>query len=621
MAPSLPMRPVRRATWALLPACLAAAAYATPSTQPAATPPLQAALDLSFAPDGGTRTLVSGVVSVPATEATVNQHGFYNLALSGEVRVGGRTYDRFGYRFDVPGAESSGPPLTLLFERPLRPGSFELHLSVEDLQSGRSHQLVQTLAVPRLAPERKTWGASTIRFAALTATSASPAPRRPAVRLVPPPDVVVGKQRFAATVADGAVARVTFSLDGKPVVTRSRPPFTVELDLGDHPALRRLRVEAFDAAGQPVGSDEVELNGGEAPFLVRLAMPPREAQQRGRFDARVEVAAPGGKPIDRVELFLDDRPVGMMERAPWTFPVVLPGPDPTLLRAVAYLRDGSSADTSVLLNAPNADVVDVDLVELYAAVVDRRGRPVKGLAGEAFRVFEEGAPQRVERFAEVNDLPLHAALVVDTSNSMTMRLAEVKQAAGDFLRQIVTPRDKVTLISFDNAPRVRVDFTSDLAFLANGLEGLRPGGGTALYDSLVFTLEQLAGIAGQRVVVLLSDGVDERSRATADEVLELARRSAVTIYAIGLEDPRPDAPVLDRPLLERLAEQSGGRAFFVRGDGGLQSAYAAIEREVRSRYLLAYYSSHAGSGDGFRVVDVKVEQANLAARTIRGYYP
>ena len=179
----------------------------------------------------------------------------------------------------------------------------------------------------------------------------------------------------------------------------------------------------------------------------------------------------------------------------------------------------------------------------------------------------------------------------------------------------------MTLITFDDAPRVRVDFTDDLAFLGNGLEGLAANGGTALYDSLVFALEELRGIQGQRVVVLLSDGMDERSNATAGEVVELARRAAVTIYTLAVEDPRPNGPNLDRPLLQRLAAESGGSAFFVGGDRELRQAYARIEHEVRSRYLLAYYSSHRGDDGSFRLVDVKVKRPHLAARTIRGYYP
>src|SRR5262249_11378236 len=157
-----------------------------------------------------------------------------------------------------------------------------------------------------------------------------------------------------------------------------------------------------------------------------------------------------------------------------------------------------------------------------------------GLSERDFRVFEDGQQQRVERFAEVGDLPVHVTLAIDTSTSMTLRLPEVKKAALAFLRDLVRPQDEAMLLTFDDGPHVRAGFTHDLAFLANGLEGLAARGGTALYDSLVFALDQLQQVQGQRVLVLLSDGVDERSQGTARDVMELARRGAVTLYTIGL---------------------------------------------------------------------------------------
>jgi hypothetical protein len=95
----------------------------------------------------------------------------------------------------------------------------------------------------------------------------------------------------------------------------------------------------------------------------------------------------------------------------------------------------------------------------------------------------------------------------------------------------------------------------------------------------------------------------------------------VTLYTVGLEDTEPYSPIIDRPLLTRLAEETGGRCFIVEGTSSLQSVYREIEQDVRSRYLLAYYSSHAGDERSFRLVDVKLAGQRLAARTIRGYYP
>jgi len=193
-------------------------------------------------------------------------------------------------------------------------------------------------------------------------------------------------------------------------------------------------------------------------------------------------------------------------------------------------------------------------------------------------------------------------------------MPDVKRAGQAFLHELVGPKDEVMLVTFDDAPHVRVGFTHDLAFLANGLEGLEARGGTALYDSLVFALGELQKVRGQRVLVLLSDGLDERSRSTAADVLELARRAAVTLYTIGIAESREQAPVIDRALLDKLAAETGGRSFYVDRTRELDAVYAEIERDMRARYLLAYYSSHAGKRD-FRSVDVKLSASRLQART------
>lgn len=637
--PPSPLR-ARRASSRALPSAISltflfvAATYAPASVTPA-TPPLRAELELQFEAGDGARTLVQGTVAVPVADAVLNQYGFYNLQLEGQVKVEGRTYDHFAYRFDVPAKERGGAPdgaqeapLALSFQRTLRPGAFELALQVKDVQSGRIALVERPLQVPRVAaPASPAPQAGVVVNASLPSdpTAAVPAAPPPsttesAIHLVAPPRVVTGKQRFEAVARGGEVAKVTFSLDGRTLMTRTRPPFTVELDLGERAVRRRLRVEAFDADGRRLGSDDVELNTDGDGFAVRLRRPSAVAQQSGVVLAHAEIAGAADQRVDRVELFLDDAPAGTLRRAPWEQPVTLRGPDPTLLRAVAYLADGTHAEDSVLLNAPQADEVDVDLVELYTAVVDRAGRPVRGLTQADFRVFEQGDAQRLDRFAEVADLPVHVVLSIDASTSMTLRMPDVKRAGQAFLRELVGPKDEVMLVTFDDAPHVRVGFTHDQAFLANGLEGLEARGGTALYDSLVFALEELQKVRGQRVLVLLSDGLDEKSRSTAADVLELARRSAVTLYTIGIAESRFNAPIIDRALLDKLAAETGGRSFYVDRTRDLDAVYAEIERDMRSRYLLAYYSSHAGER-AFRLVDVKLPESRLSARTIRGYYP
>jgi VWFA-related protein len=226
-------------------------------------------------------------------------------------------------------------------------------------------------------------------------------------------------------------------------------------------------------------------------------------------------------------------------------------------------------------------------------------------------------PRDVER---VSDLPLHVALLVDTSASMEASLGAVQAAAVRFFEQVLEGGDRGAVVTFSDRPRLVTPFTADPAALMLGLVGLTSENSTALHDSVVFALNYLQGIRGQRALLVLSDGADRQSRRTADDVLEYARHAGVTVYAI---DP---SGALSRQLsgssrhLTRLADETGGRGFGLPSLDALAEVYATIERDLRSRYLLVYQSA-GGDPDRFRQVEVQVRRPGLVARHMAGYYP
>jgi len=287
---------------------------------------------------------------------------------------------------------------------------------------------------------------------------------------------------------------------------------------------------------------------------------------------------------------------------------------------VAHLPDGATAEATVIVNAPDyLEEIDVRLVELYTAVVDKMGRQVLDLGADDFRVFEEGEEQTVTRFEKVQNLPLSLGILLDTSGSMAPRLDDSRAAAVSFLETAMTPKDRAAVITFNDYPALAVPFTKDLQTLLGGLLGVEAERGTALHDSVVFALHQFTAVPGQRAVLVLSDGADEHSRFTEEEALELAHHAGVTLYTIGLDLPKK--PKSARRFLEGLAEETGGRSFFIDGTDALPGIYDLILQELRSRYLLAYQSSSEEGDDAFRTVEVKVRGEGLEARTIQGYYP
>ncbi len=142
-------------------------------------------------------------------------------------------------------------------------------------------------------------------------------------------------------------------------------------------------------------------------------------------------------------------------------------------------------------------------------------------------------------------------------------------------------------------------------------------GETALWDSLIFSLNFLGGTSGQRAILLLSDGEDRNSRFHFDDALESARRAGLAVYVMGIDLPRGEAT----ERLSRLASDTGGRSFFVKDMSELPGIYSAIEKDLRSRYRITYQSSNTRPAEAFRAVRVQVDKPGVEARTISGYYP
>ncbi len=290
------------------------------------------------------------------------------------------------------------------------------------------------------------------------------------------------------------------------------------------------------------------------------------------------------------------------------------------MRAVAYLTDGNSTEDLVFVNAPdNLEELEIQFVELFTAVLDRDHRPAPGLERSDFKVTEDGVPQELTRFEKVESLPVHVAVLLDTSASMEPNLTAARDAALRFFQQVVTPKDRAALIPFNDRPSLAVKMTNRLDDLGAGLAGLKAERGTALYDSVVFSLFYFNGIKGQRALLVLSDGKDENSKFRFDQTLDFARRAGVAIYTIGLDISRGEFET--RRVLKTLADETGGRSFFVSDGAELPAIYDDIQRELRSRYLLAYQSTNTDRSLKFRSVEVKVDKPGLEAKTMRGYYP
>jgi len=621
--------------------------FLTYSTEvPEEAEPLPAELEVGFPGVRGGRTVVQGVVRVPRAEAESAPEGgeSFDYLVDGEVLRRGELFEHFRYRFRLPAGDVGGEAIPLVFQRYLRPGAYRLLVRVEELASQRFFRAEHDLEVPFVRPGEPVETAAAAPAgspdedaapagatgAAESAPSADPAAEANralgrgdhALRLLPPPEgLQVGVTRLEAVATGEGIARVRFHLDGRPVMSKSRPPYSVELDLGEVPRTHEVVAVAVDERDEELARDSITVNAGPHRFAVRLTEPQPGRAYASSLRASAEVEVPEGDALDRVELYLNDELVAALYQPPFAQPILLPpASEVAYVRAVAYLADGNSAEDLVFVNAPeNLERIDVRMVELYTTVLDRRGRPVEGLGRGEFTVLEDGVPQTLRRFELVRDLPIYAGVLLDTSSSMVEEMSEALAAASRFFQTVIQPKDRAAVVTFNHQTELAVRFTNNPEVLAGGLAGIGAAGGTALWDSLVYTLYYFSGVSGKRAIVLLSDGDDQGSRYRFDDALDYARRTGIAIYAIGL-GPAGTEPTI-RTKLMRLASETGGQSFFVQRASELARVYETIEGELRTQYLLAYQSTNAESDDAFREVEVRVARPGAEAKTLRGYYP
>ena len=604
---------------------------------PAGAETFEVEFDVAFPGYHQQRTVVEGIVVVPpgvagslapvkgATRRRSQASLAHRFLITGEIVRDDRLFGSFRYNFEMPASAHRAIPL--VFQRYLRPGPARMLLKIEDLFARRFARVEKSFEVPRVEQEADVPRLEDTELMRMLAEANAAAARGEHIlRLVAPArTVITGLARFK-TFAAGDFDRVSFFLDGKSVLTKRKPPYSVELDLGETPIPRLLRVAGFakDVAksgdGEMLAFDEIQLNPGGQRFRARLIEPRAGKSYRHSVPAVVDVQAPDGKTVERVELYLDERRVATLYQPPFAQPLLLPEEQAMVyVRALAYLTDGNTTEDVVFINAPDAlEEIDVQMVEVYATVHDREGRPVLGLEESAFAVLEDGARQQLRRFEWVNDLPIHAALLLDVSASMADSLETVTAAALDFVEQTIQEKDRLALLTFNERPEVVQRFTNEVALVQGSLAALRSDGGTAIYDSLVFALHYFHGVKGQKALLLLSDGQDESSGIDFEDALEYARRAAVTVYAIGLGEAAGKRA--HRKVLHKIAGETGGRAFFLESVSELEAIYTNIQEELRSQYLLVYQSTSTRDPAQFRRVEIKVD-GGREVRAMSGYYP
>ncbi len=511
--------------------------------------------------------------------------------------------------------------LPLVVTRYLRPGPAEIVLKVEDVFGDRYARVESSFDVPRAPDAVDAARALTEAFPFLAEALEAAEKGERYLKLIPPNDpsgVQYGVIRFD-TQAVGDFDEVRFFLDDEEVLTKRRPPFAVSLNLGTVPGLHRVRVGGF-VDGEQVATDELSLNQGGQRFKIRLTEPRPDITYTNSARAVAQVQIPDASTLDRVEMFLDEERVATLYQEPFMASVELKKLGLSIVRAVAFLSDGSQTEDVAFINGPEfTEEINVQYVQVFAGIVDGDGRAILELTPEDVTVEEDGVRQTLTRFEFVQDLPVHAGLLIDTSTSMEGDIESVRAAAERFVSSFVRQQDRVTVMSFDTRAQNRIGFTNNKEDLIQALAGLEASGSTALYDAAIYALSYFDGITSQRALLLLSDGEDETSLFDFERTKEVARRSGVAIFAIGLNKAARDKDA--RRNLRVLAEETGGRAFFIDSVDELDRIYSEIDQDLRSRYMMVYQSTSEKGDEEFRAVRVRVKRRGAEVRAMSGYYP
>jgi VWFA-related protein len=585
---------------------------------------LNAEVEYRFPDRRGLRTLVQGAIRVAeAPEELTTYH------LDGEVLRAGELFEHFRYRFQA----RPDRKVPFVFERPLRPGRYQVVLRLHNLSNDCFYREERTLEVPAVSPTDRVVASAdpaTPASAGVAGTEGDPAGsaaaraapvEEPGLQLrLPSGRLMTGKLRVEAVTRGTGIARVAFALDGKPMLTKRRPPFGVGIDLGRSPRLHRIGAIAYDSEGNELARDEALINGGPHRFALRLVEPRSIPEDAERVVARAEIDVPEGERLERVEFYVNDDLHTTLFQPPYLQSLPVPrGASIAWIRTVAYLSGGGAAeDVRLIGSEQQSSQIDVDFVELHASVLDRSGRPVDDLREDEIRVYERGELQELRRMEPVADLPIHAGVLLDTSSSMAAALGDAERAALQFFSEVLTERDRAAVLTFADEPDLAVRFTSSLEILAGGLAALEPRGDTHLWDAVAYALHYFSGIRGKRAVVLITDGQDSGSKYQFEDVLEYARRTGVAFYVIGLRVP--SRPASAGMLIDRLARETGGRSFRIGRAFELGRVYSDIRAELRSQYLIAYQSSTT-DGESFREIDIELDRPGHEVRTVRGYYP
>ncbi len=271
--------------------------------------------------------------------------------------------------------------------------------------------------------------------------------------------------------------------------------------------------------------------------------------------------------------------------------------------------------------------VNVRLVNVFTTVTDSRGAPVADLTKDDFQLLEDGVPQTIKVFEKESAIPLSIALAIDTSPSTLRDFKLETTSARRFVHSILRAEDRLSVFEVTENIDQITRYTADLKTIEHGIDNLRTGPGTSIYDAIFLCSESLLDREGRKVLVLITDGGDTTSKADYNSALRRAQQAEAIVYSIIVVPVEADAGrnLGGEHALIQISKDTGGKYYYAEGQQQLDEAFRKISDELRTQYLLAFYPSRKISDSPFRRIKVELNKKDPEGQAYQvrhraGYY-
>lgn len=410
-------------------------------------------------------------------------------------------------------------------------------------------------------------------------------------------------------------AKVAISVDGNRLTDALLSPYHVTVDFGPRTVEHRLTVTAWSTDHRNKVQWTETVNRGHKPLTVKLRA---VDASKGTFEALA--TAPDDDPIAAVQLWDKGAVVATASTAPYTFTLTPDHLASGFIQATARTKSGEeAADFWSSAGDVHVETVEVRTVPLYVSVVDRNGNARDDVDRSLFRIMDGNAEGKIVEFGKAFDQPISIALLLDASASMTYSMRDATRAAQGFVERTLKSGDRCAVFAIHDVPRRVQELTSDRSLVQKALEDIKPAGETALFDAIDSAIRELKGEKNRRAIVVLTDGGDNSSLASFDDIEKTAREASIPIYFVAYDSLEPTADD-DMDHMKFIATETGGFVATGGQQATLASKYSAIEKDLRAQFAIVYQIADFSKHNEWRKVRVLLKSPRLTARTIGGYF-